>query len=210
MADVDWLSVAAYVGLVALALSGFWTILPRVYGAAGTPSRPFLVREALRFAAVQPGERVFDLGAGDGRVVVIAAREFQARAVGIEIEPVHCLVAWLRALLGGVIGRVSVRQQNLFEADLSQADVVFVYLTPAMVERLRPELARKLPASARVVSVYFPFEGWQPADVDVGNLLFLYRMPPRPGSLDAFLRKWSRTSPQSNEATPVDNLSSNK
>jgi SAM-dependent methyltransferase len=187
--SLDIGTVLAYLGLALIALGGFWVIIPRIYGAPGTPTPAHLIRKALQLADVQPGEKVYDLGAGDGRIVVAAARQFKARAVGIEIEPVHCLIAWLRALLNGVVLRVSIRQENLFKADMGDADVVFVYLTPELVGRLRPQLILKLRPGARVVSLYFPFAEWQPAQVDIGNLIFFYQMPPQPGSVDTFLRE---------------------
>lgn len=190
---VDVYTIVAYVGLVLLGLGALWAILPVVYGTSGARSRPLLIRAALKLANLQPGERFYDLGAGDGQVAVLAAREFQARAVGVEIEPVRCVLAWLRVLFGGVIGRVSIRQRNLFDIQLDDADVVFLHLAPSLIERLRPHLILKLCPGARVISVYFPFEGWEPFDIDIGHLLFAYRMPPKPGSLDTFLATW-RTS----------------
>jgi SAM-dependent methyltransferase len=143
----------------------------------------------MEMADVQLGETVYDLGTGDGRALIIAAREFGARAVGIEIEPVHCAVAWLQALFRGALARVSIRRGNLLDTDLRDADVVFLYLTPAYVERLRPRLESQLRPGARVVSLSFPFEGWQPTDVDIGHLIFLYHMPPEPGNMEMFLYK---------------------
>jgi hypothetical protein len=131
---------------------------------------------------------VYDLGAGDGRALVIAAREFGAKAVGIEVEPLHCIVAWFRALFGGVLRRVSIRRGNLLYADLGDADVVFLYLNPDLVEKLRPQFELSLQPGTRVVSVSFPFEGWEPTDMNIGHLVFLYEMPPQPGSLETFLR----------------------
>ncbi len=175
--------------LVLLFLAGCWVIIPHMHGMAGVPARPRLIRRALEMAGVQPGEVVYDLGAGDGRALIIAAREFGARAVGLEVEPVHCAVAWLRALVGGLLADISVRRQNFFHADLREADVVFLYLTPPLVERLRSQLELQLRPGARVVSLSFPFEGWRPSDIDIGHLIFLYHMPPVPGNLEAFLRE---------------------
>ncbi len=182
-------TAVAWSVLLLLFLAGCWVIIPHLHGMAGVPARPRLIRRALELADVRPGEVVYDLGAGDGRALLIAAREFNARAVGLEVEPVHCAVAWLRALLGGLLSNVSVRRQNFFHADLGDADVVFLYLTPPLVERLRPQLELQLRPGTRVVSLSFPFEGWQPSDIDIGHLIFLYHMPPAPGSLETFLRE---------------------
>jgi len=188
-ARFDIWSWTVLVGLLFLIGRALWVYLPRQYGVSTKPARPRWIRRAMELARVRPGETVYDLGAGDGRALVIAAREFKARAVGIEIEPLHCLVAWLRALLGGVIGRVSIRRRSLLYADLSDADVVFLYLSPDLVEKLRPQFELHLRPGTRIVSLSFPFEGWQPADMDIGHLIFLYEMPPQPGSLETFLRQ---------------------
>jgi ribosomal protein L11 methylase PrmA len=143
----------------------------------------------MQLAQVQPGEVVYDLGAGEGRAVVIAAREYGAHAVGVEIEPVHCAVAWLRALANGVHHQVSIRRQNPLKADYRDADVLFLNLSASFVERLRPHLERQLDPGARIVTLLYEFEGWKPSDIDIGHLIFLYRMPPQPGSIEDCLRE---------------------
>jgi hypothetical protein len=185
----DIWSLLVLIGLICMVLAGFWIIAPQRFGLPRTPTRRKWIRKALKLARVQSGETVYDLGAGDGRVLVIAAREFGARAVGIEIELLHSVAAWLWALLNGVISRVSIRRGDLFDADLRDADVVFLYLTPAFLERLRPHLESRLRPGARVVSLSFHFEGWQPMDIDIGHLIFLYEMPPQPGSIETYMRQ---------------------
>lgn len=184
----DIWSALVLLGLACLALGGAWLIIPYAHGLPWHPASRKRIRKALELARVQPGETVYDLGAGDGRALIVAAREFGARAVGVEIEPVHCAVAWLWALVSGVVRRVSVRREDLFHTKLEDADVVFLYLNPSFVERVRPKLERELRPGTRVVSLYFDFDGWQPADVDIGYLIFLYRMPPPPGNVGTFLR----------------------
>ena len=184
----DGWSLLVSVGLLFLILRALWVYLPRQYGVSTLPARRTWIKRALELARLQPGETVYDLGAGDGRALVIAAREFKAQAVGIEVELLHCVVAWFRALLNGVIARVSIRRGNLLYADLGDADVVFLYLNPDLVEKLRPQFELHLQPGTRVVSLSFPFEGWQPAGMDIGHLIFLYEMPPQPGSLETFLR----------------------
>jgi SAM-dependent methyltransferase len=176
-------------GLMALVGAAMWALIPRWHGILPASSRPRWIRQGLSQVDVRPAEVVYDLGSGTGRVLLIAAREFGARAVGYEIEPLHCVYAWLRALFGGVAGRVSVRCKDLYQADLSDADVVFLHLNPVCVEALRDTLWTRLRPGTRVVSLDFPFEGWQPAHVDIGYLIFSYTMPPRAGSLEAYLRE---------------------
>ena len=183
------LSYQALLVLALLILRGIWAIVPLRRGVPRTPARRKWIRQAMKLANVQPGETVYDLGAGDGRALVIAAREFQAHALGIEIEPLHCAVAWFRALFSGLITRISIQRRDLFYTDLSDADVILLYLNPDFVEKLRPQFELSLRPGTRVVSISFPFEGWQPTDIDIGHLIFLYQMPPKPGSIETYIRE---------------------
>jgi SAM-dependent methyltransferase len=178
--------------LLVLAAIAIWTVLPSLTGLPWVPTRRERIRKALALAGVQPGELVYDLGAGDGRALIVAARAFGARGVGVEIEPLHCAVAWIAARLAGVGRRVSIRRGDLYRADVRDADVVFVYVTPPHAARLGPLLAPQLRPGARVVSVAADLPGWQPAAVDREHLLFLYHMPPRAGSLEGYLAQESR------------------
>lgn len=185
----DVWSILVLCGLAMLVLAELWVVIPRMHGLPKGLASRAQIRRAMQLANVQPGETVYDLRAGDGRALVIAAREFGARAVGVEIEPLHCIVAWLWSLLNGVVARISIRRRSPLQVDLGDADVVFLYLTPALVEQLRPRFKAQLRPGARVVTLCFDFEGWQPANIDVGHLLFLYQMPPEAGDIESFMRQ---------------------
>ncbi len=164
-----------------------WFVVPLTTGLPWVPAREKRIRKALRMTGLQPGERLFDLGAGDGRVLVLAAREFGAYAVGIEISPIHCLIAWLRALFSGNSRRIQIRCGSFFSTSIQEADVIFAYVTPGHASRLRPYLERQLKNSARVVTLSAEMEGWQPDDIDTPDLVFLYHIPPTPGSIATYL-----------------------
>lgn len=170
-----------------------WLAVPVASGLPWVPARGQRIRAALRLANVQPGETVYDLGAGDGRVLVLAAREFGAKAVGIEISPVHCLLVWLRAGLAGVSRQATIRWGNFYRADLTDADVVYAYVTSSQAKRLRACLETRLKPGTRVVTVSSDLDGWQPAAIDRADLVFLYLMPPMAGSIATFLAEDSRT-----------------
>jgi SAM-dependent methyltransferase len=174
-------------GLLCLALGGLWILVPAWYGLAWVPTRAARIRKALQLAGLSPGETLYDLGSGDGRVLIIAAREFGARAVGLEVGPLQAAVSLLRAALSGTGGRVRVRLADFYRAELGQADVVFIYATSRQALRLQASLAGRLRAGARLVSVSADFPGWLPSAYDHEDLIFLYRMPPAPGSLETFL-----------------------
>jgi hypothetical protein len=165
-------------GIIFLLISALWLVVPALYGVPWVPTREKRIRKALQLANLQPGEKMYDLGAGDGRVLIIAAKEFGAYAVGIEIGPVQCLVGWMRIWFSGGRPKAQIRYGNFYHADVSDADVVFVYATSSQTSKLLPLLERHLRSGARVISIAADFEGWQPSKVDRENLIFLYEMPP--------------------------------
>jgi len=130
------------------------------------PTPEGVVRRMLELAEVKPGELVYDLGCGDGRILIIAASEFGARAVGIEIrrDLVEKCVKRVKEL--GLEDRVTIIHGNFFDIDISDADVVTLYLLTSVNERLRPKLERELRPGARVVSHDFEVIGWKPVKVE--------------------------------------------
>jgi SAM-dependent methyltransferase len=173
--------------IIVIAAAFLWAAVPLATGLPWVPTRDWRIRKALQLAAVQPGEVVYDLGAGDGRVLVMAAREFEARAVGIEISPVHCLIALLRARLAGVGRQVNIHWGSFYQFDFSNAEVVFIYMTQGQADRLRPHLETRLKPGARVVTISSDMDGWQPEQIDRQELIFLYKMPSTPGGIDSYL-----------------------
>ena len=129
-------------------------------GFVGTPQP--VVQAMLAAAAVQPGETVYDLGCGDGRIVITAARQFGARGVGVDLNFELIQVARAAAVAAGVRHMTAFRLADLFSVDLAEADVVALYLLPAVNERLLPQL-RQLRPGARVVSYEFRLPGYEPA-----------------------------------------------
>jgi SAM-dependent methyltransferase len=117
----------------------------------------------LRLAGVGRNDVVYDLGSGDGRLVIAAARDFGARGVGVEIDPRLVAQSVESARRAGVGDRVTFREQDLFQSDLADATVVTLYLSPALNLRLRPKLLRELRAGARIVSHDFDMGDWPPA-----------------------------------------------
>lgn len=176
-------------GLVFLLISGLWLIIPALYGVPWVPTREKRIRKALQLAKLRTDETLYDLGAGDGRVLIMAVKEFGAWAIGIEIGPIQCLVGWLRILFSGHRPRrgsrqkIQIRCANFYKSDVSDADVVFIYATSAQTSKLLPLLERQLRPGARVVSIAADFPDWQPNLVDREELIFVYEMPPGPASL---------------------------
>src|SRR5579872_6254031 len=130
------------------------------------PSPKAVIEEMLSAAHLRPGEMLYDLGSGEGRIVITAARKFRARAVGIEISPELCKLAMSRVRALGLEDQVRIIHGNLLKVDLRPADVVTIYLLTASNELLRPNLERDLKPGARVVSHDFEIRGWKPATVE--------------------------------------------
>jgi SAM-dependent methyltransferase len=162
-------------GTVFLLVSALWLIIPALYGVPWVPTREARIRKALQMAELQPGEILYDLGAGDGRVLLMAVKEFGAQAIGIEIGPVQCALGWLRIILSGSRHRARMRCGDFYRADVAEADVIFVYLTSSQTARLAKKLDQELRPGARVVSIAADFPDWQPSRVDREALIFLYQ-----------------------------------
>jgi len=160
---------------VLLVLAGM-VILPIFFGAPWHPLMPGTIRRILRFAEVQPGETVCDLGCGEGRVLITAAKEFSARAIGVEIDPLKILLARLLRKINGVGDRVNIVRGNLFDFDPGSADVLYLYLTHQAMDKLFPEILKKLKPSVRIVSYRFCLRGMTPEKVSEDKTLFLYQI----------------------------------
>lgn len=132
-----------------------------VHGAPYVPSPRATVDEMLRLAEVGPRDVVYDLGAGDGRVVIAAAAKFGARGVGIEIDEKLVAQARASAERAGVAERVRFLAQDLFATDLREATVVALYLSPNFNEKLRPKLLALAPGT-RIVAHDYHFGDWPP------------------------------------------------
>jgi hypothetical protein len=131
-----------WVGIILLiiAISILW---PWGLGAAWDPMPQPIVKRLLELARIDPDDLVYDLGSGDGRIIIAAARRFGSRARGIEVSPLRVLYTWLQILRLGLGGRVGVSWGNFFHKDLSPATVVIAFLTQAANDRLRPKLERE-------------------------------------------------------------------
>ncbi|MBE9126495.1 MULTISPECIES: class I SAM-dependent methyltransferase [unclassified Coleofasciculus] len=129
------------------------------------PTSGEVVAAMLALAGVSSDDILYDLGSGDGRIAIAAAKEFGTRGVGIDIDPVRIRQAKKNAKQAGVSYRVEFRQQDLFESDFSEATVVTLYLLPHLNLKLRPKLFHQLKPGTRVVSHDFDMGDWQPEQV---------------------------------------------
>lgn len=126
------------------------------------PTPQIVVDKMLEVAAVTKDDVVYDLGSGDGRIVITATKKYGARGVGVDIDPERVKEANANAVQAGVADRVKFIEQDLFTTDLKEASVVTLYLLPEVNLRLRPKLWRELKPGTRVVSHAFDMGDWKP------------------------------------------------
>lgn len=129
------------------------------------PTPQVVVEKMLEAARIKPGEVVYDLGSGDGRIVITAARKFQAKGVGVELSEDLYNEAIARIRMLGLQDQVRMIHGNLLNVDLSPADVVTMFLLTSSNARLKPNLEKELRPGARVLSKEFEIRGWKPAQV---------------------------------------------
>ena len=151
------------------------------------PSPAQVIEYMLRMADLKPGEVFFDLGAGDGRTVVMAAKSFGARSVGVELREDLAKKALGTIHESGLGDRITIVNGDMFSVNLTSADVVFLYLTTSANEKIRPKLEHDLRKGVRVVSHDYEIVGWKPVKVEnycenpklgyPSHTIYLYKKP---------------------------------
>ena len=144
------------------------------------PTPQEVVEDMLRLADVKKGDVLYDLGSGDGRIPVTAARKYGVRAIGIDIDADRIREANANATKRGVTKLVKFRQQDLFDANFAEATVVTLYLLPDLNLKLRPQLLAQLRPGTRVVSHQFDMGDWKPDKTleTNGRTVYLWVIPP--------------------------------
>lgn len=150
--------------------------VPAFFGSPWHPLLPGTIREILNFAEIKPGEKIYDLGSGDGRVLIQAARHHDAVGVGLEIDPLKVWVARLLVRRAGVSNRVQIERKNFNDFDFRDADILYLYLTHQALDRLIPKIIPYLKPSTRIVSYRFCLRNMQPCKINRKQNLFMYRL----------------------------------
>ena len=193
------IAIRPVLAVLAVAALGAALLLPKWHqGGDSSPSRKLdvwyvatpkeVVDRMIDVAKVRAGDVVYDLGCGDGRMVIAAARKFGTRGVGIDLDPARIREAEANAKAQGVDRLVTFKVADLFQTDLSEASVVMLYLLPDVNRRLKPILFQQLQPGARVISHDFDMgKSWPPDEyVKLGeDGIYLWIMPPwadRPGA----------------------------
>ena len=166
-------------GIVLLASGGCGSVPVWTDGEVPfVPTSLEVIDRMLELARAKPGDVVYDIGSGDGAIVIRAAKKYGLRGVGIEIDPGLVLKARNNAFREKVEHLVEFRAQDAFAADISPATFVTLYMLPEFNAKFRPILERQLKPGSRVVSHDFPIEGWVPDRVEAvkGTLLHDHRV----------------------------------
>jgi len=177
--------VAAALLLVAAAAGAQTPAVPKTPDVPYVPTKEKVVDEMLKMANIKPGDVLYDLGCGDGRIVITAAKRYGIRGVGIDIDPERIKEANENAKAAGVADKVRFIEGDLFDAKIGEATVVTLYLLPAVNLKLRPKLLSELKPGTRIVSHNYDMGDWKPQRstkvmVDgTEHLVYFWVVPPR-------------------------------
>jgi len=165
-----------FVGIVLASIVAIiaWLSWPLIIGAPWVPTPMKAVHSMLELADIHEGDTVIDLGSGDGRIITTAAKEYKARAIGIEADPIRLLWSRSSIRLKGLSERAKIIRGNFFHKDLGEATVVTVYQTQQINNKLKAKFERELKPGTRVVSHTFTFNGWTLSKADRESENYLY------------------------------------
>jgi ribosomal protein L11 methylase PrmA len=153
---------------------GIFVLWSVAVGAGWEPTSRKKVRRMLEMSGAGPSDVVYDLGSGDGRILVEAAKTYHARAVGVEADPLRVLLSRLAVSVLHLKGQVKIVWGNFFHTDLSEATIVTLFLSQGTNRKLESKLLAELRPGTRVVSHVWTFDGWTPKSRDPDQNLSLY------------------------------------
>jgi precorrin-6B methylase 2 len=153
---------------------GIFMLGSTVVGAGWEPTSRRKVRKMLEMSGAGPSDVIYDLGSGDGRIVLEAARTFHARAVGVEADPLRVLFSRLVVAVHHLKGTVRIVWGNFFHIDLSEATIVTLFLSQGTNKKLKSKLLAELKPGTRVISYVWTFDDWTPISKDTDDELSLY------------------------------------
>lgn len=136
-----------------------------IFGAPPVPTPYRVVRKMLKIAEIKPGEILYDLGAGDGRIVIMATKNFKAKTYGFEMVFFVWFLSQINLFFSGVFKKTKIYYRNFYNQNLSEACVITCFLTPGAMGRLKPKLEKELKPETKIVSYAFSIPGWKPEKI---------------------------------------------
>ena len=151
-------------------------IIPTFFGAPWHPLSNENIDRIIKFADLKAGETFYDLGSGDGRVLIAATLKKRVRGVGVEIDPIKAWFSRRFITAAKLTKKISIYRGNMYDFDVSKADVIYLYLTHQALDRLFPTILDRLKPSTRIVCYRFCIRNLEPTKINKDKNLFLYRM----------------------------------
>ncbi|MDO8056800.1 MAG: class I SAM-dependent methyltransferase [Candidatus Hermodarchaeota archaeon] len=173
-----WLVVGFGLILFLLVVAGIlaYLVWPMLFGAMYQPSTETVVQKMLELAGLTSDDTLYDLGSGDGRILFLAAQQYGAKAVGIEIDPIRYFRTKRKIERHGLEKQIQLIQGNFFDQNLADATVVTIYQSQRTNQKIKTKFLQELRPQTRIVSNRWTFEGWNPSQVDATVPLYLYQM----------------------------------
>lgn len=168
------LFAAILISLMIISLIIAWIMWSALIGAGFEPTSKKLVRKMLDMAEIDSMDTLYDLGSGDGRIVLEAAKGYNARAVGIEADPIRVIWSRLSLLFSGLQNSSRIIWGNIFKEDISEATAVTLFLGYKSNQKLKRKLLDELKPGTPVVSYIWTFKGWKPVKVNEKDRIYLY------------------------------------
>lgn len=164
---------AIFLCLITLAVLTIY--MPVFFGAPWHPAPAKAIKYSLDLCGAKPGEILYDLGSGDGRVLITAAGRYRLRCVGIEIDPLKAWVSRFRVRRAGLEGHVDILRRSVFDFDYADADILFIYMSHQALDRIFPGILRQLKPTARIICYRFCPRHLAPTKVSEDKTIFLYQ-----------------------------------
>ena len=162
--------------IVIISLIVIWIMWSSLIGAGFEPTSMKLVHKMLEMAEIGPDDVLYDLGSGDGRIVIEAVKNYNASAVGIEADPIRVLWSRMFLLRNGIKDKSKIRWGNFFKEDITEATAVTLFLGGKTNQKLKTKLVKELKPGTVIVSYIWKFHGWNPIKIDHDNEIYLYKI----------------------------------
>lgn len=162
--------------IIIISLIIIWIMWSAVIGAGFEPTSRNLVTKMLEMAEIGPDDVLYDLGSGDGRIVIEAVKTYGANAVGIEADPIRVLLSRAFLLFNGIQDKSKIKWGNFFNEDIVDATAVTLFLGGKTNQKLKEKLVKELKPGTNVVSYIWTFHGWTPIEVNYQDKIYLYKI----------------------------------